>query len=564
MHTLELYRLWLEQAQADPDLHAELSALDPEKDMNAISDRFYRDLEFGTGGLRGVIGAGTNRMNLYVVRRATQGLCAYLKKAKLPGKVAIGYDSRIKSDLFALETAKVVAANGLTAYLYPRLEPTPALSWAVRYYGAGAGVCVTASHNPAKYNGYKVYGPDGCQITLEAAAAVLDEIQKVDMFDDPLVMDEKEAREAGRIVSIGEDCLEAFLDAVQAQSVAAGGKLDLKVVYTPLNGAGLECVTKILNRIGITDVTVVPNQEKPDGHFPTCPYPNPEIREAMEAGLQLCRTVKPDLLLGTDPDCDRMGIAVPNGDDYRLITGNEMGVLLLDYLCRRRIAAGTMPERPVAVTTIVSTDLADAVAASYGVELRRVLTGFKFIGEQIGILEKAGTPERFLFGFEESYGYLSGTHVRDKDAVNASMLCCEMTAWYREQGLTLAQAMDALYEKYGCYHNRLGSFTFEGADGMAKIQTIMDALRANPPKTLSGEPIIEVTDYSKGVRGLPISNVLEFRSENNKVLVRPSGTEPKIKVYLSGRAATITEAEKATEYLLAEIAGSYLAYQGKL
>ena len=564
MHTLELYRLWLEQAQADPDLHAELSALDPEKDMNAISDRFYRDLEFGTGGLRGVIGAGTNRMNLYVVRRATQGLCAYLKKAKLPGKVAIGYDSRIKSDLFALETAKVVAANGLTAYLYPRLEPTPALSWAVRYYGAGAGVCVTASHNPAKYNGYKVYGPDGCQITLEAAAAVLDEIQKVDMFDGPLVMDENEAREAGRIVSIGEDCLEAFLDAVQAQSVAAGGKLDLKVVYTPLNGAGLECVTKILNRIGITDVTVVPNQEKPDGHFPTCPYPNPEIREAMEAGLQLCRTVKPDLLLGTDPDCDRMGIAVPNGDDYRLITGNEMGVLLLDYLCRRRIAAGTMPERPVAVTTIVSTDLADAVAASYGVELRRVLTGFKFIGEQIGILEKAGTPERFLFGFEESYGYLSGTHVRDKDAVNASMLCCEMTAWYREQGLTLAQAMDALYEKYGCYHNRLGSFTFEGADGMAKMQTIMDTLRANPPKTLSGEPIIEVTDYSKGVRGLPISNVLEFRSENNKVLVRPSGTEPKIKVYLSGRAATITEAEKATENLLAEIAGSYLAYQGKL
>ena len=559
MRTQALYRLWLERAQEDPELHEELSGLNPEKDADAINDRFYRDLEFGTGGLRGVIGAGTNRMNIYVIRRATQGLCAYLKAAKLPGKVAIGYDSRIKSDLFALEAAKVIAANGLTAYLYPRLEPTPALSWAVRYYGAGAGICITASHNPAKYNGYKVYGPDGCQITLEAAAAVLGEIQKVDMFDGPLVMDENDARAAGRIVSIGEDCLEAFLDAVQAQSVAGGGKLDLKVVYTPLNGAGLECVTKILGRIGISDVTVVPEQEKPDGHFPTCPYPNPEIREAMETGLKLCRTVKPDLLLGTDPDCDRMGVAVPEGDDYRLITGNEMGVLLLDYICRKRLENGTMPQRPVAVTTIVSTDMADAVAAEYGVELRRVLTGFKFIGEQIALLEAEGHSERYIFGFEESYGYLSGGHVRDKDAVNASMLCCEMTAWYREQGLTLAQAMDALYEKYGCYHNRLGSFTYEGADGMAKMQAIMDTLRANPPKTLAREPVTEVTDYSQGVRGLPRSNVLEYRSGNGKVLVRPSGTEPKIKVYLSSRAGTMREAEKATESLLAEIAESYLA-----
>ena len=559
MHTQALYRLWLERAQEDPDLHEELSALDPEKDLDAINDRFYRDLEFGTGGLRGVIGAGTNRMNIYVIRRATQGLCAYLKAANLPGKVAIGYDSRIKSDLFALEAAKVIAANGLTAYLYPRLEPTPALSWAVRYYGAGAGICVTASHNPAKYNGYKVYGPDGCQITLEAAAAVLGEIQKVDMFDGPLVMDENDARAAGRIVSIGEDCLEAFLDAVQAQSVAGGGKLDLKVVYTPLNGAGLECVTKILRRIGITDVTVVPEQKSPDGHFPTCPYPNPEIREAMETGLKLCRAVKPDLLLGTDPDCDRMGVAVPEGDDYRLITGNEMGVLLLDYICRKRLENGTMPQRPVAVTTIVSTDMADAVAAEYGVELRRVLTGFKFIGEQIALLEAEGHSERYIFGFEESYGYLSGGHVRDKDAVNASMLCCEMTAWYREQGLTLAQAMGALYEKYGCYHNRLGSFTYEGADGMAKMQAIMDTLRANPPKTLAREPVTEVTDYSQGVRGLPKSNVLEYRSGNGKVLVRPAGTEPKIKVYLSSRAGTMVDAEKATESLLAGIAESYLA-----
>lgn len=558
MSTQALYRLWLERATEDPDLRKELSGLDPEKSPEEINDRFYRDLEFGTGGLRGVIGAGTNRMNIYVIRRATQGLCAYLKNAGLPGKVAIGYDSRIKSSLFALEAAKVIAANGLTAYLYPRLEPTPALSWAVRYYGAGAGICVTASHNPAKYNGYKVYGPDGCQITLEAAAAVLGEIQKVDMFDGPLVMEEDPARRVGRIVSIGEDCLEAFLDAVQAQSVSSGAMPDLKVVYTPLNGAGLECVTRILRRIGITDVTVVPEQEKPDGRFPTCPYPNPEIREAMETGLKLCRGLKPDLLLGTDPDCDRMGVAVPQGDDYRLITGNEMGVLLLDYVCRRRLAAGTMPADPVAVTTIVSTDMADAVAADYGVELRRVLTGFKFIGEQIGILEKAGTPERFIFGFEESYGYLSGAHVRDKDAVNASMLCCEMTAWYREQGLTLAQAMDALYEKYGCYHNRLGSFTYEGADGMAKMQAIMDSLRAAPPAALSGEPVQEITDYSKGVRGLPASNVLEFKSPHSKVLVRPSGTEPKIKVYLSSKSAAMSDAQAATGKLLDEIAEKYL------
>ena len=559
MHTQTLYKLWLERAREDPDLSAELAALDPEKDADAIHDRFYRDLEFGTGGLRGVLGAGTNRMNIYVIRRATQGLCAYLKSANLPGKVAIGYDSRMKSDLFALEAAKVIAANGLTAYLYPRLEPTPALSWAVRYYGAGAGICVTASHNPARYNGYKVYGPDGCQITLEAAAAVLGQIQKVDMFDGPLVMEEQDARAAGRIVSIGEDCLEAFLDAVQAQSMAQGGKPDLKVVYTPLNGTGLECVTRILDRIGIRDVTLVPEQAHPDGHFPTCPYPNPEIRDAMELGLALCRKVKPDLLLGTDPDCDRMGVAVPQGDDYRLITGNEMGVLLLDYICRRRLESGTMPDKPVAMTTIVSTDMADPVAKEYGVELRRVLTGFKFIGEQIGLLEQAGTPERFVFGFEESYGYLSGTHVRDKDGVNASMLCCEMAAWYREQGLTLAQAMDALYEKYGCFHNRLGSFTYEGADGMAKMQAIMDTLRAAPPKTLAGEPVTEVTDYRPGVRGLPGSNVLEFRSERHKVLVRPSGTEPKIKVYLSSRAGTMAEAEKATESLLAGIAERYLA-----
>ena len=549
------FTLWKEKAMDDPDLVCELSGLTEEKE---IFDRFYRDLEFGTGGLRGVIGAGTNRMNIYVIRRATQGLCNYLKGTRLPQSIAIGHDSRIKSDLFAMEAARVIAANGITAYIYPRLEPTPALSWAVRYLGCGAGICVTASHNPAKYNGYKVYGADGCQITLDVAAAVLKEINALDMFADVKIITEEEGRAAGKIVTIGDDCLEAFLDAVQQRSLSNGEKLDLKVVYTPLNGAGLECVKKILTRVGISDVTVVPEQEKPDGNFPTCPYPNPEIREAMETGLALCREVKPDLLLGTDPDCDRMGVAVPEGDDYRLITGNEMGVLLLDYICRKRLENGTMPQNPLAVTTIVSTDMANAVAADYGVELRRVLTGFKFIGEQIAMLEADGEIDRYIFGFEESYGYLAGPYVRDKDAVNASMLCCEMTAWYKAKGMTLAQAMDALYEKYGFYRNDLASFTFEGAEGMQKMASIMENLRKNPPKTLDGREVTKVVDYQTGVNGLPKSNVLEFQTDCAKVLVRPSGTEPKVKVYLSARAANMADAAQANQRILKEITENYL------
>ena len=555
MDTMSRFTLWKKKALDDPDLTAELSGLTDDKE---IFDRFYRDLEFGTGGLRGVIGAGTNRMNIYVIRRATQGLCNYLKGTDLPQSIAIGYDSRIKSDLFAMEAARVIAANGITAYIYPRLEPTPALSWAVRYLGCGAGICVTASHNPAKYNGYKVYGADGCQITLDVAAAVLKEINALDMFADVNIATEEAGRAAGKIVTIGEDCLEAFLDAVQQRSLSNGEKLDLKVVYTPLNGAGLECVKKILTRIGISDVTVVPEQEHPDGSFPTCPYPNPEIREAMEAGLALCRKVKPDLLLGTDPDCDRMGVAVPEGDDYRLITGNEMGVLLLDYICRRRLENGTMPQNPVAVTTIVSTDMADAVAADYGVELRRVLTGFKFIGEQIAMLEADGQIDRYIFGFEESYGYLSGGHVRDKDAVNASMLCCEMTAWYKAKGMTLAQAMDALYEKYGFYRNDLASFTFEGAEGMQKMAAIMEDLRKHPPKALDGKDVTRAVDYQAGVNGLPKSNVLEFQTDCAKVLVRPSGTEPKVKVYLSARADHMDAAQQANQRILKEITENYL------
>ena len=555
MNTVDLLKLWKEKATEDKDLVAELDGLTDEGEIN---DRFYRDLEFGTGGLRGVIGAGTNRMNIYVVRRATQGLCNYLKCTSLPQSVAIAYDSRIKSDLFAMEAARVIAANGLTAYIYPRLEPTPALSWAVRYFGCGAGICVTASHNPAKYNGYKVYGADGCQITLDVANAVLKEINSLDMFSDVKICTEKEGRDAGKIVIIGEECIEAFLDAVQERTLSGGEKLDLKLVYTPLNGSGLECVKKILNRIGITDVTVVPEQEKPDGNFPTCPYPNPEIREAMECGLALCREIKPDLLLGTDPDCDRMGVAVPEGDDYRLITGNEMGVLLLDYICRKRLENGTMPKNPVAITTIVSTDMADAVANAYGVELRRVLTGFKFIGEQIAMLEADNETDRYIFGFEESYGYLSGSHVRDKDAVNASMLACEMTAWYKKQGMTLAEAIDALYEKFGFYRNDLASFAYEGAAGMQKMADIMDNLRANPPKTLDGKAVIKVVDYNLGVNGLPKSNVLEYQTEGAKILVRPSGTEPKVKIYLSAREDSMEKAKDANSRILKEMTENYM------
>ena len=543
MTALECYRLWLSHA-AEPALHAELAPLDEAKDAGEIEDRFYRDLEFGTGGLRGMLGAGTNRMNVYVIRRATRGLAAYLKAAGLPMRCAIAYDSRLGSARFARETARTLASCGVTTYLYPRLEPTPALSWAVRYYHCGAGVCITASHNPAVYNGYKVYGPDGCQITLEAARTVSAQIDRTDYFDGAGLESFAAALARGDIRMIGEDCLEAYLDAVERLSMWDGGKPALRVVYTPLNGTGRECVTKLLRRTGVTHVTVVPEQEWPDGHFPTCPYPNPEEPAALERGLTLARETHADLLLATDPDCDRMGAAVPKGDGFRLLTGNEVGVLLLDYLCRRRRESGTMPARPVAVTTIVSTDMADAVAAHYGVELRRTLTGFKFIGEQIGALERAGEAERFLFGFEESCGYLSGAHVRDKDAVNASMLCCEMAAWYRAQGLTLAQAMDALYARFGCYRNELQSVSLPGEDGMERMARIMAALRAGAPETLAGEAVTQVRDYLGGIGALPKSDVLEFRTEHVKVIVRPSGTEPKLKLYYAAHADT-TDAARA-------------------
>jgi phosphoglucomutase len=545
MDPKELYALWQRSATDDPDLIAELKDL---KEDSEIEDRFYRELEFGTGGLRGVIGAGTNRMNVYTVRKATQGLANFLKQSKLPQKVAISYDSRIKSSLFAHEAARVLAGNGIEAWIYPRLEPTPALSWAVRYLVCGAGICVTASHNPAKYNGYKVYGPDGCQITLEMADRILSEISQVDCFTGVALA----APEDAHIHAIPETCLDAFVDAVYALHGSEAPSPDFKVVYTPLNGTGLECVTRILSKIGVKHVTVVPEQEKPDGNFPTCSYPNPEIREAMQKGLELCDQVHPDLLLGTDPDCDRMGTAVPDGKGgYRLISGNEMGILLLDYICKTRLAAGTMPASPVVVSTIVSTDMAVPVCKKYGAELRRTLTGFKFIGEQIGLLEAAAEKDRYIFGFEESYGYLSGAHVRDKDAVNASMLACEAAAYYQKRGMTLLNAVEALYKEFGYYQNGLCSYAFEGEAGMRKIQSLMDQLRTAAPQQIAGLAVESVKDYEDAAAtGLPSANVLEFHLEKGaKFMVRPSGTEPKIKVYLS----TVADSEAAAQKLCAEL-----------
>ena len=556
MQYQQVYDLWCARAVEDPDLRAELAAV--QGDEAAVADRFYRDLAFGTGGLRGVIGAGSNRMNIYTIRRATQGLADYINAEGLPKKVAVAHDSRIKGDLFSREAARVLAANGITACLYPRLEPTPALSWAVRYLGCGAGICVTASHNPAQYNGYKVYGADGCQITLEAAAKVLAAIGQHDYFDSPKLVDYEEAVAAGSIRAIPDACLSDFVDAVLA--LRPGNDVSkLKLVYTPLNGSGLEPVKLLLERMGVTQLTVVPEQAQPDGNFPTCPYPNPEIRQAMEAGLKLCDAVRPDLMIGTDPDCDRMGAAVPDGQGgYRLITGNEMGVLLLDYICRTRTANGTMPEAPVAVTTIVSTDMADPIARKYGVELRRTLTGFKFIGEQIGLLEAEGHAERYIFGFEESYGYLSGGHVRDKDGVNAVMLACEAAAWYAARGMSLLDAVNALYKEHGFYRSALKSYTFEGESGMRTMQGIMARLRADEPFVIAGYGVDKVTDYQRSGTGLPKADVLEYRLENGaKLMVRPSGTEPKIKVYLSAVAGSEAEADAINERL-AEAAGAWM------
>lgn len=547
----KLYEQWLAKATADPDLKAELESIKDDEDGK--NDRFYRDLEFGTGGLRGVIGAGTNRMNVYTVKKATQGLAEYILASGEKKSVAISCDSRIKSDYFSKSAAEVLAANGIKVHIYKELMPTPMLSWAVRALNCGAGVMVTASHNPAKYNGYKVYGNDGCQLTLEAAEAVLAKINAIDIFDGVKSTDFDKAVADGMISFIGDDVIDAYMAKVKEQGlhtdlVASSG---LKVVYTPLNGTGNKPVRRILREIGVKDVVVVPEQENPDGNFPTCPYPNPEIKEALACGLKLCETEKPDLLLATDPDCDRVGIAVPDGDHYELFTGNEVGALLLEYICKERIALGTMPKNPVAVKTIVTTDITKAICKKYGVELREVLTGFKFIGEQIGLLEKEGHTERYIFGFEESYGYLSGTSVRDKDAVNAAVLVCEMAANYKAQGLTLLDKLEQLREEFGFYAQRLLTFQYEGESGAAKMADIMRKLRA-PLDTFADAhfPTATRIDYQNDETGLPKSDVLSFAlADGSKIIVRPSGTEPKLKAYLFARGENQAAAEKVLDEL---------------
>lgn len=562
MAEMELYQSWLENAVDDPDLQLELKAI--ETDTEAIQDRFYRDLAFGTGGLRGVIGAGTNRMNIYTIRRATQGLADYVKEAFAEPSVAISYDSRIKSTDFAKAAAEVLAANGVKVHIYTELKPTPMLSFAVRALHCSAGIMVTASHNPAKYNGYKVYGSDGCQMTIDAADAVLAKINALDIFRDVKHIPFEDALASGMISYIGEEIVEDYFQHVLEQSInpnlCAGS--GLKIVYTPLNGTGNKPVRTILNRIGIQDVTIVKEQEQPDGNFTTCPYPNPEIREALQLGLQYCDQVKPDLLLATDPDADRVGIAVPDGNGgYALFSGNEVGAMLLEYICEQRLEKGTMPARPIAIKTIVTTDIVDAICKAYGVELLEVLTGFKFIGEQIGFLEEKGEENRYVFGFEESYGYLAGTYVRDKDAVVASMLICEMAAYYRTKGISMMQARENLYKKYGVYVHTQHSFTFEGESGMIRMQNIMEHLRTHRPEKIDTLQVIQFADYEKQISvdlktgtettiTLPKSNVLSFTLEQGaKVIVRPSGTEPKIKAYYTTTAATSEEANAMKDAL---------------
>ena len=548
----EDYKRWLNAELEDPALVSELKAIEGQDEE--IKERFAVALKFGTAGLRGVLGAGSNRMNIYVVRQATQGLANWVKTQGGNQLVAISYDSRINSDVFARNAAQVLAANGIKVRIYDALMPVPALSFATRYYQANAGIMITASHNPAKYNGYKAYGPDGCQMTDAAAAIVYSEIQKADILTGAKMMGFEDGLAAGLIEYVGEDCKEALYDAIKARSVRPGlcKTAGLKLVYSPLNGSGLVPVMRVLNDIGIDDITIVPEQKNPDGNFPTCPYPNPEIFEALRLGLELAKKEGADLMLATDPDADRVGIAIkcPDGS-YQLVSGNEVGVLLLDYICQGRIEKGTMPENPVAVKSIVSTPLADAVAKNYGVEMRSVLTGFKWIGDQIAGLEAAGQVDRFIFGFEESYGYLAGPYVRDKDAIIGSMLICEMAAYYRSIGSSIKERLEAIYAKYGRYLNKVDSFEFPGLSGMDKMAGIMDSLRQTPPAEIGGYKVVSVTDYQKPEEtGLPAANVLIYGLEGGAtVVVRPSGTEPKIKTYFTTLGKDLAEAEAQKDKL---------------
>lgn len=563
MDIKQTYNEWLENAVEDKDLKAELESIKNNEDE--IYDRFYTALKFGTAGLRGIIGAGTNRMNIYVVRQATQGLANYVLKKYGNGSVAISHDSRIKADLFMNEAARVLAANGIKVYITSELQPTPVLSYLVRYFKCQAGIMVTASHNPAAYNGYKAYGEDGCQMTDVAANTVYDEISKLDMFKDVKIADFDEAVKSGMIEYVDESVYDTYLEKVMEQQVNPGvcKGADLKVVYTPLNGTGNKLVRKVLGKIGVNDVVVVPEQELPDGNFTTCPYPNPEIKEALAKGLELCEKEQPDLLLATDPDADRVGIAVKDYDgSYRLISGNEDGVMLTNYILSCKMASGKLPEKPVVVKTIVTTKLINKLCEKYGCELKNVLTGFKYIGEVILNLEKKHEENRYLFGFEESYGYLSGTYVRDKDAVVASMLVCEMAAYYKKQGKSLAEVIDGLYEEFGYYLNKTYSFEFGGAAGMHKMADIMTAVRDNTPKSIAGYDVVKVSDYllrketdvatgSVTDIDLPKSNVIALHlADDNAVIIRPSGTEPKIKLYITSVGKDKDNAAKICEKLV--------------
>lgn len=564
MDTMKLYKEWCEKAVEDADLQTELKGIQGEE--IEIYERFYTALKFGTAGLRGIIGAGTNRMNIYVVRQATQGLANYVLKKYGKGAVAISHDSRIKADLFMNEAARVLAANGIKTYITSELQPTPVLSYLVRYFKCQAGIMVTASHNPAMYNGYKAYGEDGCQMTDNAASAVYEEITKLDMFEDVKITDFDEAVKAGMIEYVDDSVYdEYYLSKVLEQQVNPGicKGAGLKVVYTPLNGCGNKLVRKVLDKIGVDNVVIVKEQELPDGNFTTCPYPNPEIREALQKGLELCETEQPDLLLATDPDADRVGIAVREIDgSYRLITGNEEGVMLTNYILSCKKENGTLPEKPVVVKTIVSTKLINKLCEKYGCELKNVLTGFKYIGEVILNLEKKGEEDRYLFGFEESYGYLSGTYVRDKDAVVASMLVCEMAAYYKKQGKSLAQLIDSLYEEFGYYLNRTFAFEFQGSEGMAKMTQLMSDVRENIPGAIADFKVVKVSDYQLKketdlVTGesvditLPTSNVIALNLEgDNCVIIRPSGTEPKIKLYITAVGNDRNDAESVCDKLV--------------
>ena len=548
---MDKYHLWQKLAVDDGDVANELMNMT----QADVEDAFYRDLAFGTGGLRGVIGAGTNRMNVYTVAKASQGLADYLRKKYASPSVVIGYDSRIKSDVFAQVTAEVFAANDIAVHIWPQLMPVPTVSFATRYLKASAGVMITASHNPAKYNGYKVYGADGCQITTAAAGEILSEINKLDIFSDVKKESFASGLQSGKISYIADRVYTAFIDAVKSQSVLGDLAVDKNVAicYTPLNGAGLKPVIRALTEGGYTNITVVKEQEQPDGNFPTCPYPNPEIKEAMTLGMDYAKQHNADLLLATDPDCDRVGIAVRNSQgEYVLLSGNETGILLLDYICARRQALGIMPAEPVMIKTIVTMDLGERIATKYGVSTRNVLTGFKFIGEQIGFMEQAGKADNFIFGFEESYGYLTGSYVRDKDGVDAAFMICEMFAYYKNQGISLIDRLNELYKEYGYSLNTLHSYEFDGAAGFAKMQDIMKKFRQGL-ECIGGKQVLKVLDYSTGLDGLPQADVLKYLLEgNSSLVVRPSGTEPKLKAYISVSAdskeqATAIEAKMANE-----------------